>query len=339
MKDIQTTIFDMFKPLEREPPGRNWPLYNYAQSKEKLIAMRILHEAVNCLDMPYGYKGNGRPPEELHDILKCMVIKVYNNFSNRRAIPDMHFAKAMGFISKIPHYNTISNYMKKPEIEPYLHELYKLIAMPVVKVEDLFCVDATGFGTFRKRWVEVRLQKKEHMDFKKLHMISGVRTNIITCAEVSDGRRHDSPYFEHLVKSTAAYCNVKEVSADAGYLSRDNCKAVVDIGAIPFIMPKKNTLGNAKGSMAWSNMMIYWENRRELFKQHYHQRSNAESTFSSMKRKFLPYLRAKSDEGQFNELLCKVVCHNLSVLVTAIMELGIQAEFTREMVYNTEVKE
>lgn len=39
--------------------------------------------------------------------------------------------------------------------------------------------------------------------------------------------------------------------------------------------------------------------------------------------KFLPYVRSKSDMAQFNEILCKVVCHNASVLVNCVFELDI----------------
>ena len=42
-----------------------------------------------------------------------------------------------------------------------------------------------------------------------------------------------------------------------------------------------------------------------------------------IKRKFGENLRSKSDVGQINEVLCKVVCHNLCVLISAIHELGL----------------
>ncbi|MEE9323548.1 MAG: hypothetical protein V3U72_03300 [Candidatus Aenigmarchaeota archaeon] len=47
----------------------------------------------------------------------------------------------------------------------------------------------------------------------------------------------------------------------------------------------------------------------------------------AMKRKFLPYIRTKRMDAQVNELLCKVVCQNLSVLVNSIFELGVSVKF------------
>ncbi len=62
---------------------------------------------------------------------------------------------------------------------------------------------------------------------------------------------------------------------------------------------------------------------RDTFLSRYHQRSNVETTFSMIKAKFGDSLRSKSDVGQINEVLCKVVCHNLCVLIASIHELGL----------------
>jgi transposase len=61
--------------------------------------------------------------------------------------------------------------------------------------------------------------------------------------------------------------------------------------------------------------------------EHYHQRSNAETAFSQIKAKFGDSVRSKSDTGQINEALCKILCHNLCVLVQAMHELGIEPAF------------
>ncbi len=43
-----------------------------------------------------------------------------------------------------------------------------------------------------------------------------------------------------------------------------------------------------------------------------------------IKRKFGDSLRPKSDTGQVNEVLCKVIAHNLCCLIAAIHEIGLE---------------
>jgi transposase len=69
-------------------------------------------------------------------------------------------------------------------------------------------------------------------------------------------------------------------------------------------------------------MYHYFAYQRDTFLSHYHKRSNVETTFSMIKAKFGGSLRSKSEVGQRNEVLCKVVAHNLCVLISAMHELG-----------------
>jgi hypothetical protein len=46
-----------------------------------------------------------------------------------------------------------------------------------------------------------------------------------------------------------------------------------------------------------------------------------------IKGKFGSALRSKSDTGQINEALCKMLAHNICVLVAATHELGIEPVF------------
>lgn len=60
---------------------------------------------------------------------------------------------------------------------------------------------------------------------------------------------------------------------------------------------------------------------------HYHTRSNVETTFSMIKRKFGHSLRSKSETGPGQETLAKILGHNLVVLVHEMYELGIEPIF------------
>lgn len=60
---------------------------------------------------------------------------------------------------------------------------------------------------------------------------------------------------------------------------------------------------------------------------HYHKRSNVESTFSMIKAKFRDHVRSKTDVAMTNEVLCKILCHNICCLIQAMYELGIEPTF------------
>ena len=78
-------------------------------------------------------------------------------------------------------------------------------------------------------------------------------------------------------------------------------------------------------------MFHFYNFHREEFLQHYHKRSNVETTFSMIKAKFGQRLRSKTLTAQINEALCKVLCHNLCVLIQSAHELGVEAVFTDDL--------
>ena len=48
-----------------------------------------------------------------------------------------------------------------------------------------------------------------------------------------------------------------------------------------------------------------------------------------IKAKFGERLRCKTETEQINEALCKVLCHNLCVVIQSVHELGIETSFTQ----------
>jgi transposase len=128
-----------------------------------------------------------------------------------------------------------------------------------------------------------------------------------------------------LAKTTAQNFQIAEISADKGYASKSNTEVIAALGATPFISFASHHRGNGGGT--WEKMYHYFQFRRTEFLEHYHKRSNVESAFSMMKRKFGDSLRSKTDVAMVNETLCKILCHNLVVLIHEMCELGIDPVF------------
>lgn len=259
--------------------------------------------------------------------------KIYHNYSSWRTESELKIARAMGIIDDVYKRTTLMKYMQDERITKMLHRLYKIIAQPVAPIELYFAADATGISNAygNTRWIKIRHTKEElkkRKEYSKLNIISGCKTNIIASASVTKGTTHESPYFKALLDDTAKIFSVKEVMADAGYLSKDNVNAIADIGAVPFIMGKKNVNVPMRGTMsAWGAMLRLWKNHQMYFAEHYHKRSNVESTFGALKRKFGDFCRCKKPESQENEILCKIVCFNTTVLSEALLSYDLKPEF------------
>jgi transposase len=73
-------------------------------------------------------------------------------------------------------------------------------------------------------------------------------------------------------------------------------------------------------------MWHFFQFNREDFLAHYHKRSNIESTVMMVKSKFGDSVRSKSDIAAKNEVLCKILCHNICCLISAMYELGIDPQ-------------
>lgn len=335
VKDTQLRLTQYTpKPFgKKKTYQQDWSVYAKACSQEKLMFMKILKDAIDYMMVKYEYKGNGRPAAYYGDIIKSLCIKSYHNYSGWRLESELKIAKAMGIIDDVYKRTTLMKYMQEPKITEMLHKLYKIIAEPLSTIEIYFAADATGISNKygNVRWMNIRHTKEEtkhKREYSKLHIISGVKTNCVCSAKITKGTAHESPFFKPLLDDTAKIFNVKEISADAGYLSKDNVKAIATIGATPFIMGKKNTNVPKAGPIsAWGGMLRLWKNHQMDFAERYHKRSNVESTFGMIKRKYGDFCRCKKPESQEVEILSRIVCHNAVVLAEALLSYDLKKGF------------
>ena len=259
--------------------------------------------------------------------------------SGRRFDTDLRESKARGYLCRLPHYNSVFRYLESEALTPYLYELIKLSAQPLKSIESDFAVDSSGFSTGQfMRWLDVKYGTKEDRRmWLKLHLMCGVKTNIVTSVEVSDGYGNDYHHFKTLVSSTAEKgFKMKEISADKAYLGAENLLASLRHGAIPYIPFKSNSVPDSRASYGpkselWTRMYHFYALNRAEFLQHYHKPSNVETTFHMIKSKFGQRLRSRTLTAQINEALCKVLCHNLCVVIQSVHELGIEATFGAEL--------
>jgi len=341
--DGSTTVTETFEVTKRTTYQQNWTEYNRAQTNEKDLFQAMLRDLCNGIPTP-AQQGRGQRTLPLADAIFAATFKVYSTVSARRFMSDLRESQERGFVRNAMHFNSVLNYLDKPELRPILTQMIETSALPLTAVESDFAADSTGFSTSRFiRWFDHKYgaERLQH-DWVKVHIMTGVKTNIITAVQICGKDANDSPLLPPLLETTQKNFTVSEVSADKGYLSYSNARAIKESGATPFIAFKTNSnfadsdKHGIRQVKAWNQMYHYFMYRREDFIEHYHKRSNVESTFSMLKRKFGDSLRSKTDTAMVNEALCKILCHNLVVLIHEMFELGIEPAFLQNIGCTTE---
>jgi hypothetical protein len=298
-----------------------WPAYNAAQTNEKDHFQDLLDDLCAAIPEPPrkgGSKG-GRPPASLRDALFICVFKVYSTFSARRFASDLREAHRRGYLAEELSCDIAWKYLRKPEVTPIPHDLIVRSSLPLRSVEQDFAVDSSGFGTSKfERWFDEKYGvTRSKAEWVKVRLCCGTKTNVVT----GDKNLSHCPQLPELTNKTAENFTIREMSGDKAYLSADNL-ALIDLrGATPYIPFKSNSvLGNTP---LWDKMFHYFNLRRDEFLAHYHKRSNVESVFSMVKRKFGDSVRSRTDTSMMNEALAKIVCHNLCCVIQEWYEIGI----------------
>jgi transposase len=309
--------------------SQNWPQYNLGQTTEKVLFPPTLQMLCEYVVDPLS-SGPGRPSAGYKEKVFCVVIKAFESDSARRCTADLTIAAERGLISNVPHFNTLLNYARDEQLAEILEQLIIRSSFPLRNHEKGIAIDSTSFSTDQYiSWRQVKFGKSEDWhDWRKLHIACGVDTHIITAALTSAAYANDYNFLRGLLRTTGeSGFEILEVYADKAYLGGENIRAIAMLGAIPFVPPKARTSAEGK-STTWKQMYSLYDNDREEFDSHYHQRSNVETVFSMMKAVFDVRLRAKSECAQRTELLAKALSHNIRVLIQCKYQLGITLDFS-----------
>jgi transposase len=335
---IQRELFDDGTEVEtrqltvvsekRKTYPQNWSAYNTAQCSEKERFQSLLHDL--CKSIPESVETKvGRPRMPIRDGIFAACFKVYSTFSARRFTSDLCDAQAKGYLNRVPHFNPVLRVFEKEETTSILRELIAHSAAPLAAIEENFAIDSSGFSGCRyDQWNQKKWHSAESITRRawvKAHAMIGTLTNVVTSVEVTTNNSADAPFLPQLMNETTRRFKIGDLCADKAYLSESNLYAISEIGAGAMIPFKVNSVPSRAG--VWNNAYHYFNLHREEFLTRYHRRSNVESTFSMVKRKFGDSVRAKNDLTMVNETLAKFVAHNLCCLIQSFEEFGIDPNF------------
>lgn len=315
----------------RKTYPQNWPAYDKATTQQKTLFMKLLADLTKQINAPsYEF---GRPTLPISDMIYSGAMKVYTTFSLRRFMSDMEEAKNKGYIDNKPCYASVGHFIQRKDITPLLVQIVTATSLPLQNVEHDFSIDSTGFGTGRfQRWYSFKHGREiRTRTWVKCHFINGVKTNVISSVKITSEFEADSPQLTELVTKTSEHFSMDEFSGDKAYSSRYNLALLDELGAKPYVPFKINTTPRPKGYWIWRKMWHYFQLNREDFLKYYHKRSNAETTVHMIKSKFGDHVRSKTWTAQVNEVLLKVICHNICCVIQEMHELGIIPKFETQV--------
>ena len=304
------------EPISRTTYKRNWRAYNAAQENEWQHFVHMLRELCYGIPQPPPQR-TGRPRLPLSDVVFAIGLKVYSTLSTRRAMSMIRDAKARNLVEQAPSFASTCRYMEDPALYAVLQALVEQSALPLRTVETEFAADSTGFSTsvyeryFDHKWGGVKSKNR----WVKAHAMCGVITKTVTGVEVTPNPSADAPVLPSLLQTTAEHFDVQAVSGDKAYTSKANIQAIVEAGALPFLMFKSNTIESAENrglpgrDSLWEQAVLAMIMNRDEWLIEYHKRSNVETAFMMVKAKFDARVRCKTPVAQMNEVLAKFLCH------------------------------
>jgi transposase len=316
---------------EQKTYKQDWPAYTRAQATEKRRVRVLLQDL--CRKLPERERDaskRGPKPHLVSDAIFAMAYKVYCGISARRCGTDLDEAHEKGFLTKQIHPLKVAQFFEDAYYTPILKDLIAFSASPLRAVETAFAIDSSGFGSSKfERWYDQKYGiTRQRCVWVKVHIASGVKTNCVTAVRILDKDAADCPQFVPLVRETRKHFEIGEVSADKAYASLENFEEIAAMGARAYIAFKENTTGAIGGE--FESAFHYFKFNQKEYMDHYHKRSNVESTFSATKRKFGDSVRSKTDTAMVNEVLCKFLCQNLTCLIQEQETLGIVPVFWKD---------
>ena len=111
-------------PVPKKSYKQDWTNYNLAQVNEGYYLKCLLFDLCEMIPEPPPPTGRGRRPIPVRDGIFAACLKVYGGMSARRSMSDVEEARDAGFLTTLPHFNSVLNVLDDPKMTPILTELF-----------------------------------------------------------------------------------------------------------------------------------------------------------------------------------------------------------------------
>lgn len=244
-------------------------------------------------------------------ILRILLRKTYADYEIEMRT-DYRICFLLG-LKSLPGKSTIQRGMKFLSMKLIL-EFNRILLADFLQRKINLLIDASGIRIVGKSiWYCLRIKK--HIckrDCDKVHLAVCSEVLFIMNWRISDGKRHDSPFFRLLI---APFKFLGTVCADKGYLSRKNFQLVCDKKGALFVPFKINSTPSPKSYPAWKFAFNLWKLFNTIYMSIYHQRSKIEAVFSALKKRYGDKLLCKTKNMRRKEMALRFVAYNLRLFI------------------------
>jgi hypothetical protein len=261
----------------------------------------------------------GRPKANFKDVIKSLLVMSYNGMSYRRTQSDLKKMFEEGLLKSIPPRSTLNDYIHKEDTKKIIEKLIQLSALFFVDNENTVILDSTWFGQrmYTGGFKKVHDKKNSPLGkVRKLHVACLKNSKIIAYAKATKGTKHDSPFFEELIRAVVKNgFSIKTLLADKGYTSKESYLVCKELGIFNvFIDFRSNATGKRGKSDLWKEKFKLYKENKEIWNDTYRFRVLVEGIFSAMKKKHLNYLRSRKETAMDVEVLLKALVYNLTII-------------------------
>lgn len=230
---------------------------------------------------------------KLEDHVSGLLVMQICNSSLRRTTK---LIKMFG--QKCPTYSALCRSRKRIPIKLW----QKLLKLTAGLSSGKVAIDGTGFSKTNPSFHYLkRINETNPKNYAKLSALLDLKTKKFLVMRIRTTPRHDMQDVKYLLKRISV---VKEFYGDKGYDAEWFHEFCYWKGIQTYIPSRRNV----KHGWARKKQMKNWD------KKEYNLRSNVESGFSAIKRKYGGTVRAKKIKGMRAEILLKGIAHNLELM-------------------------
>jgi hypothetical protein len=240
-------------PYDARPKQKiNWSKYDEAQEHEYpevlWLIRNVVGEAANSYRL-VRHDATGKAGHSADDIAKMLLAQQYEGRSDRVTMGYLNVVRERLGIDNRVSYKTLENAYSDYDVMAILNDVFFLTQQPVIGLEHEFSIDGTCFSTTTKaNWESMKDEilggnnDGKKRQFEKAVLAAGTTFKVISSFAVAHSpTANESPCLKPLFNQILyLYKLVKLMTADAAFISRENCEIIGSAGATPRIFPKKN---------------------------------------------------------------------------------------------------